>query len=34
MFVLKVCCLGTLGEPNSLRQLARTILTEMKTVKQ
>jgi len=33
MFILKVCCLGTLGESNSLHQLARTILTEMKTVK-
>ena len=33
MFILKVCCLGTLGEPNILRQLAHTILTEMKTVK-
>ena len=33
MFRLKVCCLGTLGEPNILRQLAHTIMTEMKTVK-
>jgi len=33
MFILKVCCLSTLGEPNSLRQLTHTILTEMKTVK-
>ena len=33
MFRLNVCCLGTLGEPNILRQLAHTILTEMKTVK-
>jgi len=32
MFILKVCCLGTLGELNISRQLAHTILTEMKTV--
>jgi len=33
MFSLNVCCPGTLGELNSLRQLAHTLLTEMKTVK-
>ena len=33
MFRLNVCCLGTLGELNILRQLAHTILPEMKTVK-